>query len=102
MKKKKFIEKVSVNRVYKRKNRNRFNNRYSKALETEFYVVSKIFPISDDGVMGNTFLIDNHAIIDVANNTIMINESKTENDNNICFTLQPRSETVVGTNRYSR
>jgi len=51
-------------------------------------VVSKIFPISGDGIIGDKFLIDNHAIINVANNTITINECKIENDNNICFTVE--------------
>ena len=67
----------------------------NKAFETEFYVVNEIFPITGDGIIGNKFLVDNHAIIDVANNTITINESKIKNDNDICFTLQPRSETIV-------
>jgi len=35
--------------------------------------------------------MDNQAV----NNTITINENKIENDNNICFTLEPRSETIV-------
>jgi len=66
-----------------------------KELETEFTVVNAQFPVPRDGILGHTFLIKNNAIIDVANNTLTIKDDSNLNDNEICFTLEPRSETVV-------
>lgn len=64
--------------------------------KTDFYVVDRQFPVSGDGILGNAFLVANHAVIDIANNILVINDTINEiKENDICFTLQPRTETIV-------
>jgi len=42
-------------------------------IETVFQVVRDSFPIPKDGILGQQFLRENKAIIDVANNSLIIN-----------------------------
>jgi len=57
--------------------------------------VNKQFPVEGDGILGHTFLVDNNAVIDIANNILTINNNNEINDNKICFSLEPRTETIV-------
>jgi len=57
--------------------------------------------------LGQKFLIENKAVIDVANNSLIINNdnknklSNELNKNNVVFTLKPRTETI-GSGRANR
>jgi len=66
-------------------------------IETEFQVVRDSFPIPKDGILGQTFLMDNKAIIDIANNSLVINNKLDDKimKDNLCSELKPRTETVV-------
>lgn len=60
-------------------------------------MVDKEFPIPRDGILGHHFLLQNNAIIDVANNILTINDNTPceLNRDNICYTLKPRTETII-------
>ncbi|KAE9524461.1 hypothetical protein AGLY_015182 [Aphis glycines] len=66
-------------------------------IKTEFHVVDKEFPIPRDGILGHHFLLQNNAIIDVANNILTINDNTPHelNKDKICYTLKPRTETII-------
>jgi hypothetical protein len=66
-------------------------------IEMEFQVVRNSFPMPKDGILGHAFLMKNKAIIDIANSSITIND-KINNmviKNDVCFTLEPRTETIM-------
>lgn len=60
-------------------------------------MVDKEFPIPRDGILGHHFLLQNNAVIDVANNILTINDDTRRelNKDKICFTLKPRTETII-------
>lgn len=60
-------------------------------ISVKFNLVEKDFPIPKDGILGHTFLSKNKVIVDIANKVIIINNE----EDNICFTLNPRTETIV-------
>ena len=66
-----------------------------KEFKTDFYVVNKQFPVTGDGILGHTFLVKNNAVIDIANNILTIKDNNELNESDICFTLKPRTETIV-------
>ena len=57
--------------------------------------MNKEFPIPKDGILGHHFLLQNNAVIDIANNILTIKNDIKRELNKICFTLEPRTETVV-------
>lgn len=65
-------------------------------IDTDFHVVDKQFPVPQDGILGQSFLLKNKAIIDISNNKIIINPQP---ENSVvgskCIILEPRSETIV-------
>ncbi|CAI6352826.1 unnamed protein product [Macrosiphum euphorbiae] len=66
-------------------------------IETVFQVVRDSFPIPKDGILGQQFLMENKAVIDVANNSLIINNKIVNKiiKEKLCFKLNPRTETVV-------
>ena len=66
-----------------------------KEFKTDFFVVDKQFPVEKDGILGHTFLIENNATFDIPNNTLTIKNKNEIDEDKICFTLKPRTETVV-------
>ena len=60
-------------------------------------MVDKEFPIPQDGILGHHFLLQTNAIIDVANNILTINDNTPceLNKDKICYTLKPRTETII-------
>lgn len=64
-------------------------------LEKKFHIVRRDFPILNHGILGHKFLSENKIIIDVANKTSIIKTDNEKYDDKICFTLKPRSETIV-------
>jgi len=58
---------------------------------TEFNLVDKHFPITKNGIIGNSFLSENNSIINLANKTLVINVDT----NNNGLILKPRTETII-------
>ncbi|CAI6355228.1 unnamed protein product [Macrosiphum euphorbiae] len=71
-------------------------------IKTEFHIVSARFPIPKDGILGNEFLSKNNAIVDVANNKLIIQTTShtltnfNEAGKISSVKLKPRTETIVG------
>jgi hypothetical protein len=59
------------------------------------YLVNKEYPIVKDGILGHRFLLQNNAVIDIANNTLTIQNDIEREFNKICITLKPRTESIV-------
>jgi len=60
----------------------------NKNYETEFHVVDTTFPIVEDGILGNPFLKDNQAVIDVSKGEITYPEDITK-------VIPARSEIII-------
>ena len=71
-------------------------------IRTEFHIVNARFPIPKDGILGNEFLSKNNAIVDIANNRLIIQTTShtltnfKEADKTSFIKLNPRTETIVG------
>lgn len=61
----------------------------NKIIKTHFHVVDSDFLIPKDGLLGIKFLADNEAVIDIANNKLIVpDETVNEvNDRTTCLTL---------------
>lgn len=57
-----------------------------KVIPTEFQVVQPDFPITQDEILGKTFMVSNNVIVDYQTNAIRIPD-------NMMINLQPRTET---------
>ena len=60
-----------------------------------FHVVNSKVPLIKHGIIGHSFLRDNKAVIDIANNTLIIDQPNTNSVIKNCYILNARSETII-------
>ena len=67
----------------------------NEEINVTFEVVGPQFPLLKHGILGKVFLIESKAIIDIANNTLVLTNHDNKETIKNCYTINARSESII-------